>query len=152
MMIKSIVTYSNLYNQPREQGWRVCYTLSKKFNKNRSSSKNRKKLASFYFLMALQIKKYILYIKLFVRRYKTLWIGITLWKIARVDYWNGHVKPLWDEIFSIVGSNPTSSTIFLRKVNSDDSEARLESDAYLTVWGLTPQLSANWLFEIGVIK
>ena len=33
-------------------------------------------------------------------------------KIARVDYWNGHVKPLWDEIFSIVGSNPTSSTIF----------------------------------------
>lgn len=31
------------------------------------------------------------------------------WKIARVDYWNGHVKPLWNEIFSIVGSNPTSS-------------------------------------------
>ena len=113
MMIKSIVTYSNLYNQPREQGWRVCYTLSKKFNKNRSSSKNRKKnWRVFYFLMALQIKKYILYIKLFVRRYKTSWIGITLWKIARVDYWNGHVKPLWDEIFSIVGSNPTSSTIF----------------------------------------
>ena len=84
MMIKSIVTYSDLYNQPREQGWRVCYTLSKKFNKNRSSSKNRKKkLASFYFLMVLQIKKDILYIKLFVRRYKTLWIGITLRRIAR---------------------------------------------------------------------
>ena len=65
--------------------------------------------------MALQIKKYILYIKLFVRRYKTSWIGITLWKIARVDYWNGHVKPLWDEIFSIVGSNPTSSTIFFKE-------------------------------------
>ena len=47
-MIKSIVTYSNLYNQPREQGGRVYYTLSKKFNKNRSSSKNRKKIGEFF--------------------------------------------------------------------------------------------------------
>ena len=116
MMIKSIVTYSNLYNQPREQGWWVCYTLSKKnLTKIETRQKIEKNWRVFYFLMALQIKKYILYIKLFVRRYKTSWIGITLWKIARVDYWNGHVKPLWDEIFSIVGSNPTSSTIFFKE-------------------------------------
>ena len=57
MMIKSIVTYSNLYNQPREQGWRVCYTLSKKFNKNRSSSKNRKKIGEFLFFNGFTNKK-----------------------------------------------------------------------------------------------
>lgn len=34
-----------------------------------------------------------------------------------------------------------------RKVNSDDSEARFESDAYREVWGLTPQLSANKLLR-----
>ena len=32
-MIKTIVTYSDLYNQPREQGWRVCYCLIKIFKK-----------------------------------------------------------------------------------------------------------------------
>ena len=58
MMIKSIVTYSDLYNQPREQGWRVCYTLSKKFNKNRSSSKNRKKkIGEFLFFNGFTNKK-----------------------------------------------------------------------------------------------
>ena len=50
-----------------------------------------------------------------------------------------------------VGSSPSISKFYIRKVNSDDSEARLESDAYLTVWGLTPQLSANLWDVISVM-
>ena len=48
-------------------------------------------------------------------------------KIARVDYWNGHVKPLWDEIFSIVGSNPTSSTIFFKEGSHNGIAAVLKT-------------------------
>ena len=48
MMIKSIVTYSNLYNQPREQGWRVCYTLSKNLTKIEARQKIEKKIGEFF--------------------------------------------------------------------------------------------------------
>ena len=44
-----------------------------------------------------------------------------------MDYWNGHVKPLWDEIFSIVGSNPTSSTIFFKESAGVGSPHGLEN-------------------------
>ena len=57
MMIKSIVTYSNLYNQPREQGWRVCYTLSKNLIKIEARQKIEKKLASFLFFNGFTNKK-----------------------------------------------------------------------------------------------
>ena len=58
MMIKSIVTYSDLYNQPREQGWWVCYTLSKKnLTKIEARQKIEKKLASFLFFNGFTNKK-----------------------------------------------------------------------------------------------
>ena len=49
MMIKSIVIYSDLYNQPREQGWWVCYTLSKKnLTKIEARQKIEKKIGEFF--------------------------------------------------------------------------------------------------------
>lgn len=83
-MIKMIVTYSSLDNQPENWGWRVYYYILK----IKKIEARQKKMTSFLFYCFTNIFLYV--IKFFVKSYNTLWIGkfLKFLVMQKIDYVN----------------------------------------------------------------